>query len=213
MNRLPAARLGLVLIVACGHASSEGPPESNAAAEPEAPSTAISVLIDEAPALGLTPRQLDQLKALDHELQVLNAPLESKIAAYDKQRAAAGESPRSAPAGGTGLTAHARMGGGGRGGRMMGGGAGRGRGGGAGSSPTGSAPPARRRNDDDKRSAEEATVQAKMTEQHDRALRAAFDLLTPAQRDRATRVLDENGYDPPEAVPDSAARPTPPAPP
>jgi hypothetical protein len=87
------------------------------------------------------------------------------------------------------------------GGGMRGMGGGRGmRGMGGGGAPRGSGTPASARpaHPSSKSSAEEETTRAKMFEHHAKALRAAFDLLSPTQRKAATEILDDNGYDRPE---------------
>jgi hypothetical protein len=211
--RLPgfAASLALagLVCVGCAHSEGDAPPlaASSPAPEPPAPATAISALLQEKAALGLNLHQIDQLQALDHELQVLNGPLESKLAALEP---AAPPGQEAAPAGGGGFRG-GRMGGMGMGrGRM--GGRGRGMGGGMGppgAAPAGMAPrnsPAPpgsgsgrpRSSDDSKREADAETVRAKMFEHHTTALRAAFDLLDATQRQRARQILDDNGYDTPE---------------
>jgi hypothetical protein len=206
-------RFGLLVAVAlaacaqaCAESTAAAPTVSPVApaAEPEAPATAISVLLAERTTLALTSRQVDQLTALDHELQVVNGPLEAKLAAFERAHAAAGEaapSPGSAMGGGPGMGGGGMSRGRGGGGMRGMGGGGRGmRGMGGGGAPRGSGSPAAARpaRASGKSSAEEETTRAKMFEHHAAALRAAFDLLNPTQRKAATEILDDNGYDRPE---------------
>jgi hypothetical protein len=196
-----------VFASACAESTAAAPttPAATVAADhavPEAPATALSVLLAERTTLKLTARQVDQLTALDHELQVLNAPLEAKLAGFERAHAAAGEV---APTASAALGAGRGMGGGGMS-RGMGGGArgmrggGRGMRGMGGGGPTRGAPASSRSVRASGTSPEEEATRAKMFEHHATALRAAFDLLTPAQRKSAIELLDDNGYDLPEGV-------------
>jgi hypothetical protein len=174
--------LALAVVLGCSHETKPTVQPDDHAPLPPASGTPIGYLIDDAGELSLRDEQLTQLKAIDTDLS-------GRLAVLDGQSRSS--APRSADASGqTGRHRGGRRGGmGGAGGGMGGGGAGMGRGGrgrraaqGAGSGSASSGGGAT------------ASVNERAADVHD-ALKRAFALLDPHQKEIATRVLSDHGVD------------------
>jgi hypothetical protein len=195
-----ALGLALAAVLACSHESKPTVQPDEHPPLPPASGTPIGYLIDDAGELALRDDQLTQLKAIDSDLS-------DRLAVLDAQQR--GEKPRSgdaaAPAGRHRGGRRGGMGGGGMGGGTAGGGtSGRsGRGGGrrAGAgSGSGSASA--------NAAAANGAGNERATDVHD-ALKRAFALFDPHQKEIATRVLSDHGVDLDTDHPGEAAEPEP----
>jgi hypothetical protein len=180
------AMLGLALaaVLGCSHETKPTVQPDDHPPLPPASGTPIGYLIDDASELALRDEQLTRLKAIDSDLS-------DRLAVLDGQQR--GDHPRTADAtSSTGRHRGGRRGGmggagagGGRAGGGMGGRGGRGRRAGSGSG-SGSAIASA--------GAAAGATNERASDVHD-ALKRAFALLDPQQREIATRVLSDHGVD------------------
>jgi hypothetical protein len=187
--------LALAAVLGCSHETKPTVQPDDHPPLPPASGTPIGYLIDDASELSLRDDQLTQLKAIDTDLS-------DRLAVLDGQ--SRGGAPRSADA--TGQNGRRR---GGRRGGMGGGGAGMGGAGGGGMGGAGGG--AMGRGGRGRRSAQgagagsgsasassgggaAASVNERAADVHD-ALRRAFALFDPHQKEIATRVLSDHGVD------------------
>jgi hypothetical protein len=181
----------LVLVVtACAGA----PPPRTANDQPRLPpksSTPIGLLVERQADLGLSAEQAEALSRLDEGVQQLNKPLQDELGTVEHR-------PES-PARERGSGGSWGRGGGRRGGRRM-----------QASAPPASSPPsAATSGGDGHRQARAEELRAKMSENELRALAEAICDLDPGQRDKARKVLDDEGYEWPESLPCDPAKPAP----
>ena len=191
--------LALAAVLGCSHETKPTVQPDDHPPLPPASGTPIGYLIDDASELALRDEQLTQLKAIDTDLS-------DRLAVLDGQSRSG--TPRSADSTGqSGRRRGGRRGGmGGGGGGMGGGGAGMGGGGagmgGAGGGGTGRGGRGRRPGQGAGSGSASAgsgggavaAVNERATDVHD-ALKRAFALLDPHQKEIATRVLSDHGVD------------------
>jgi hypothetical protein len=186
----PRPLLLLACLGACAQPETVPPPQSPAAAAsaPAPAPTALDLMAAHASDLALRPEQVAKLKALGKELEATNGPLEQSLAKL------APEHPQAESTSDTPPPARTR-GGGGRGGAFRGGRRGGMGGGGRGRRPppASTSPPTTARPHSDQAQA----VRAQMAENHAAAVARAFSVLDNTQQEKASRLLDENDFEPP----------------
>jgi hypothetical protein len=163
-------------------------------------------MVAHASELQLRPEQVERVKGIAKQLEATNAPLEQSLAKLEPKGGSDTGNTEAPPpgrrGGGMGRGGGGAFRGGGRGGMGMGGGMGgmgRGMGGGMGGASRGRGGPSGEGTQapSHAHTDQAQTVRAQMAENHAAAVAKAFSVLDDTQQVRASKLLDDNDFDPP----------------